>query len=428
MAKRMIACIYVEHGHAIGGFEDTTILHEDPAALAAEYNNKGADALMIFDLSETEEVGQEFTDLLKKICLISDVPVIGAGHIRRLEDVKKVLYAGCESAFLHFRGSIRMDVLKEASEKFGKERLVIGYEKKELLDEYHVQMQQYASTLVQLYAPDLATIRSELDTEFDSIIMCEALSDEDVSALLQMKTVVAVAGDTVVRAIDRIPELKEKLSADGIDTARFHARYPWSAFKHDADGLMPVVVQDYRTDEVLMVAYMNEEAYYRTLKSGRMTYYSRSRKTLWVKGETSGHFQFVKSLSADCDLDTICAKVRQIGAACHTGNRSCFFNEIASIPWQDKNPQKVMDDVFAIIEDRKKNPRKGSYTNYLFDKGLDKILKKLGEENTEIVIAAKNTNNNEIIYEVADYLYHLMVLMSVKGVTWEEIADELAKR
>ena len=178
--------------------------------------------------------------------------------------------------------------------------------------------------------------------------------------------------------------------------------------------------QDYKTDEVLMMAYMNKEAYEKTVSTGLMTYYSRSRKSLWVKGETSGHYQHVQSLTIDCDLDTMLAKVIQTGVACHTGNKTCFFQPVLE--------KEIFEDVYAVIQDRKINPKEGSYTNYLFDKGVDKILKKVGEEATEIVIAAKNPNANEIKYEISDFLYHVMVLMVEKGVTWAEITEELAKR
>ncbi|MBQ6095999.1 MAG: bifunctional phosphoribosyl-AMP cyclohydrolase/phosphoribosyl-ATP diphosphatase HisIE, partial [Lachnospiraceae bacterium] len=205
--------------------------------------------------------------------------------------------------------------------------------------------------------------------------------------------------------------------------------FSWEQLKKGENGLVPVVVQDYCTLEVLMVAYMNEEAYEQTLKTGKMHYYSRSRQSQWLKGETSGHFQFVRSLSADCDFDTILAKVNQIGVACHTGARSCFFNEIAKKEYEEAdNPLQVFEEVFAVIKDRKVHPKEGSYTNYLFDKGIDKILKKLGEEATEIVIAAKNPNPNEIKYEISDFLYHCMVLMAEKDITWEEITQELANR
>ena len=207
--------------------------------------------------------------------------------------------------------------------------------------------------------------------------------------------------------------------------------YKWEEFKKDPQGLVPVIVQDYKTDAVLMLAYMDEDAFNYTLKTGKMTYYSRSRQERWVKGETSGHYQYVKKLTADCDMDTILAKVYQVGVACHTGAYSCFFNEIvkkSDYDENEKNPLNVLMDVSAVIADRKKNPKEGSYTNYLFDKGIDKILKKVGEEATEIVIAAKNPNPEEIKYEISDFLYHIMVLMEEKGVTWQEIMEDLAKR
>jgi len=191
---------------------------------------------------------------------------------------------------------------------------------------------------------------------------------------------------------------------------------------------VPVIVQDYKTAEVLMLAYMNQEAFEATLNAGKMTYFSRSRQSLWLKGETSGHYQYVKALSLDCDNDTLLAKVHQIGAACHTGARSCFYQSLVKKEYNETNPLKVFEDVFAVILDRQENPKEGSYTNYLFEKGIDKILKKLGEEATEIVIAAKNPDAEEIKYEIADFLYHMMVLMAEKGLTWEEITGELANR
>ena len=202
----------------------------------------------------------------------------------------------------------------------------------------------------------------------------------------------------------------------------------WTQFKLNEDGMMPVVVQDYKTLEVLMMAYMNREAFEETIRTGRMTYWSRSRKELWVKGMTSGHYQYVKELSIDCDNDTILAKVAQVGAACHTGNKSCFYRSLVKKDYDETNPMKIFENVYGVIEDRKLHPKEGSYTNYLFDKGIDKILKKVGEEATEIIIAAKNPNPEEIKYEISDFLYHVMVLMCERGVTWEDITKELAQR
>lgn len=221
---------------------------------------------------------------------------------------------------------------------------------------------------------------------------------------------------------------KEACAREGIRMTSFESKMDFSEFKLNSDGLLPVIVQHYKTSEVLMLAYMNQEAFEQTVKSGRMTYFSRSRQSLWTKGETSGHFQYVKSLTIDCDKDTLLAKVDQVGAACHTGNPTCFFQPVVGSDYDETNPLQVFESVYQTIQDRKIHPKEGSYTNYLFDKGIDKILKKVGEEATEIVIAAKNPNPEEIKYEISDFLYHAMVLMVERGVTWDDIVQELADR
>lgn len=197
-------------------------------------------------------------------------------------------------------------------------------------------------------------------------------------------------------------------------------------FKFDDKGLVCAIAQDVYTGEVLMQAYMNKEAIDKTISTGIAHYYSRSRQCLWKKGETSGHIQKVKKILCDCDSDCLLLLIEQVGAACHTGNRSCFFTQLKEFEFVPD--YKVVFEDVETIRARHSNPVEGSYTNYLFDKGIDKILKKLGEEATEIVIAAKNPNANEIKYEIADFLYHMMVLMVEKGVSWEEITQELANR
>mgnify|MGYP002899925887 FL=1 len=221
---------------------------------------------------------------------------------------------------------------------------------------------------------------------------------------------------------------KAQLKEEGVNTIVFESAMSFDQFKKNSDGMIPVVVQDYKTDKVLMVAYMNEEAFNLTIKTGKMTYFSRSRNEIWVKGVTSGNFQYVKELSMDCDLDTMLAKVYQVGVPCHTGADTCFFNTLVKKEYDESNPMRVFEDVYNVILDRKKNPKEGSYTNYLFDKGIDKILKKVGEEATEIVIAAKNPDPQEVKYEISDFLYHVMVLMAEKGVSWKEITKELSRR
>jgi phosphoribosyl-ATP pyrophosphohydrolase/phosphoribosyl-AMP cyclohydrolase len=251
---------------------------------------------------------------------------------------------------------------------------------------------------------------------------------DHIVQILKRDNIRGIAGAFINDPDTDVMKLKSRLSADGIKMDNFAPNLKWSDLKINSDGLVPVIVQDYRTDEVLMLAYMDEEAFDTTINIGKMTYYSRSRKELWTKGLTSGHIQYVKSLTADCDYDTILAKVSQVGVACHTGNRSCFFNNIVEKECIEKNPLKIFEETYSNIAARKRSPKDGSYTNYLFDQGYDNILKKLGEECTEIVIAAKNPDADEIKYEISDFMYHLMVLMVEKGITWEDITNELAQR
>jgi len=195
--------------------------------------------------------------------------------------------------------------------------------------------------------------------------------------------------------------------------------------KFDDKGLVVAVAQDYITNEVLMVAYMNKEALEITLKENKACYFSRSRQSLWRKGETSGHIQNLKGLYYDCDADAILMKVEQIGCACHTGAYSCFFNKAYE---ENITDQAILNKVYNQIINRKENPIEGSYTNYLFEKGLDKILKKVGEEASEVIIGAKNKNKDELVYELSDLIYHSLVLMVSEGVTIDDIKKELTKR
>lgn len=187
--------------------------------------------------------------------------------------------------------------------------------------------------------------------------------------------------------------------------------------------LIPAIIQDYRTNEVLMLAYVNEEAYKKMLETNQTYFYSRSRNELWHKGQTSGHFQNIKGMYLDCDLDTLLIYVEQIGAACHTGAYSCFFNEIK--PFNNINIFKSLE---TLINDRKINPIEKSYTNYLLDQGVDKICKKVGEEASETIIAAKNNDKEELIGEIGDLFYHVFVLMNNQGISLEDIENKLKER
>lgn len=195
--------------------------------------------------------------------------------------------------------------------------------------------------------------------------------------------------------------------------------------KFDDRGLIPAVVVDAVTKQVLTVAYMNEESLRISMAEGRTCFWSRSRQELWRKGETSGNVQHIVSITADCDADALVVVVEKDGPACHTGSDSCFFRPV----WHSDTLQDFsLQGLYDLLADRKSARPEGSYTSYLFDKGIDKILKKVGEESTEVIIAAKADDRKETVYELADLAYHAMVLMVQMGISVEDVHRELASR
>lgn len=397
--------------------------------LAERYSCEGADGLYLYNFSGDEKSREEFLAAVRRIEKQIDIPFYVGVYVERLEDAKKALYTGASKVVLRKALLPSEEELGQVLARFGREKLAIEIDMKAdfqdsgKLDAFY---EMGFGTAVLKHIDTTKNFSEAVSNTKIEIMVRDGLIRNDLAEIFSYPAVKAVMTNYFEEK--DIYKAKRGLKNQGIEVEVFESLIDFSDFKLSADGLIPVVVQDYRTNEVLMLAYMNQESYKSTIKTGRMTYYSRSRKEFWVKGETSGHFQYVKNLMLDCDNDTILAKVRQVGAACHTGSRTCFFQELASKDYVSTNPHTVLTEDFDVILERKKNPRDGSYTNYLFDKGIDKILKKCGEEASEIIIAAKNPDAEELKYEIADFLYHMMVLMAECGLDWEDITKELVNR
>lgn len=397
---------------------------EDPVRLAKYFSEAGADAILLYDLSSEDQEHERNLHVMKEIYREVEIPLYGAGNIRRAEDVKKILYTGCTRAILNFSRDSGREILEEVSLRFGKEKIGVSVCSKEQLCSNETLLCQYASMVVAVKdLPEEAYYKYPLP-----ILAWTEKENHGIFDVLEKNAVLGVTGPYVSRKTTDFMKIKNRGHQMGIETNVLRSEISWEELKLNSDGMVPVIVQDYRSDQVLMLAYMTKDALEKTLETGLMTYYSRSRQCLWTKGLTSGHVQYVKSLTADCDYDTILARVSQVGAACHTGKPGCFFNTMLEKESGQSNPAKIFDTVYDTILERKAHPKEGSYTNYLFDKGLDKILKKVGEEAAELIIAAKNPEPEEIKYEMADLLYHAMVLMAEKGITWKDITEELDNR
>jgi len=381
---------------------------------AACNDNKGWDRCFIFNKAD-KDLKDEYLDNLRNLIRYVDTPVMVAGSIKRFEDVKKLLYTGASHCVIEYQSLEDKNVIIESLKRF-QNKIIIGIKENWIQDNKNIVKEWFSlglyGVLIESENKEIQSIEQEIPKELLQEGTFLLLIKEDKSEQKTQRGIFSFSCKLIEMG-------KIALLASTIE---------FSQFKLSQDGLIPVVVQDYKTNEVLMVAYMNEESFLQTIETGRMTYYSRSRESLWIKGETSGHIQILMSLEIDCDKDTLLAKVKQTGAACHTGNKTCFYTNLVRKEYETTNPLTVLNQVMDVIKDRKTNPKEGSYTNYLFDKGIDKILKKCGEEATEIIIAAKNPNQEELKYEISDFLYHMMVLMAECNLEWEDIIRELANR
>ncbi len=423
--KILVSIMYLKDGAAVKSIQDHT-LAGDYYELAKLYNDNGVDKIILLDLSDTDEEHEKNLHVIREISRTIDIPICGGGNVERLEDVKKLFFAGCKQVLLNGSKASSFEIAEDASSRFGKDKINISINTVDFLFKHKEHLNQYFHEILVLNPEILDAI--DLITDVPYVVMKEHCSFDEMVEIFKRPNVRGISGDVIHEIQNELMRVKTKLSAEGIFMDNFEPKLKWTDLKLNSDGMVPVIVQDYRTDEVLMLAYMNEEAFQTTISLGKMTYWSRSRNELWTKGLTSGHVQYVKSLTADCDYDTLLAKVSQVGVACHTGNRSCFFNEIVRKEYIDRNPLHIFEETYATILERREHPSERSYINYILEKGLDQVLKKCGEEATELILAAKNEDTEALQHEISDYLYHLMILMVEKGVTWEEITRELLQR
>ena len=331
--KNIVAIIYLKNGQAVKGMDNFEPMGWDVISLARLYNDSGIDKIIIFDLSEDDEEHEKNIQTIKNINRNVEIKVCAGGNISRFEDVKKFIYAGCLQVIVNGAKSNSMDIAREASDRFGKERILVSVANVDFVFKHQEEMQEHFHELLVLNTGVLTAIENITDVPY--VVYFEECDYEKIIETLKRENVRGIAGSFINDPETDIMEIKSQLSAGGIKMDNFEPALKWADLKKNSDGMVPVIVQDYRTDEVLMLAYMNEEAFETTINIGKMTYYSRNRQELWIKGMTSGHIQYVKSLTADCDYDTILAKVSQIGAACHTGNVSCFFNEIVKKEYRE---------------------------------------------------------------------------------------------
>ena len=457
--KRIITCLDIDNGRVVKGVNFINLKDAgDPVVIAKAYNEQGADEIVLLDINASYEKRGTMLRLVKKVANIVSIPLTVGGGIRTVEDFRQMLEMGADKVSIGSAAVKNPNLILETSRKFGSKKVVIAIDVKKVDDEYHVYIQggkkdtgleaiSWAKEVEKLGAGEILLTSMDADgtKKGYDIEITKKISDAvDIPVIasggagkmedfLEAFTIggahAALAASLFhFKEVD-IGELKDYLYGEGVNIRRGKGDMELlKEIKFDEKGLIPAIVQDIKTKEVLMMAYMNEESLKKTLETNKTWFWSRSRQELWNKGATSGNIQKVVQVDYDCDGDSLLVLVEQKGVACHTGERSCFYNSIYKTTEEGAVGSEVLEQLYKIIDDRKINPVEGSYTKYLFDKGIDKILKKIGEESAEVIIAAKNPDKEAIVYETSDLIYHLFVLLREKGIPLEDIYKELRSR
>ena len=471
LAKRIIACLDVRNGRVVKGTKFTDIKDVDsPEKLAKFYSDNSVDELVFYDITASNEERKTSLEFVERVARVINIPFSAGGGVSTIEDFKYILRKGADKVSVNSAAVRNPQLIREASMAFGSQCVVLSMDvKKNDEGSWSVYVKggrekteldaiDWAVTAAELGAGEIVVnsidedgmkngYDLELLSRITSVVSIPVIASggagkkEHFLDVLQKTGVDGVLAASVFHFGEiKVPELKQYLKENGAEIRMPEAapqkldstlagNADISMISFGKDGLVPCICQDAKTGAVLMLAYMNEQSLRLTLEKKRAVYYSRSRSELWEKGATSGNTQKVRAIYYDCDADALLIKVEQTGNACHTGEYSCFFNAVFDDLGVSADPgSSVFGELYATVIDRKNDSSEGSYTNYLFDKGLDKILKKVGEEAAETIIAAKNQDRQELIGETGDLIYHLTVMLAEKGISMDEIEQELKSR
>ncbi|MDO5717748.1 MAG: bifunctional phosphoribosyl-AMP cyclohydrolase/phosphoribosyl-ATP diphosphatase HisIE [Tissierellia bacterium] len=442
--KKVVACLDVAKGMLVKGIKfDEIVSIKDPVEAGLKYVEDGVDELVYYDISATVEDRSIFEKPIEEISRKISIPFTVGGGIKSIEDIDRVFKLGADKVSINSAALTNPEFIKEASKKFGSDRIMGSMDVKKV-DGKYIVFRGAGKVATSLDAIEWAV---ELEKLGAGELCINSIDNDGMKEGYDLKLLKEISSRVSIPIIasggagkyEHFIEAYDAGASAALGASVFHFGildikklneyifdYEIESLKFDDKNLIPAIVQDSKTDEILMLAYMNKESLKKTMETESSWFYSRSRQELWEKGATSGNTQRVVSIAADCDKDCLLLKVIPNGPACHTGEKNCFFNKITES--KDLVNRQVLFEEFELIKNRKTHPQKGSYTNYLFEKGVDKICKKIGEESAETIIAAKNNSKEELIYETSDLLYHLNVLLAEMGVDLDDIMKEISDR
>ena len=449
VSKRIIPCLDVKDGRVVKGTNFVNLRDAGSAVeLSERYYKEGADELVFLDITASEEKRKTLIDLVKDVASVIRIPFTVGGGISEISDIEDLLRAGADKVSLNTSIVKNPELISEAAKRFGSQAVVAAIDVNLIDNEYRVFVKG-GKELTELIGIDWC--KKVIDHGAGEILLTSMNKDgtksgydiEFLKQLDEISTVPVIASggagtkEHFLEAFKKanadaclaaslfhyqelsIEELKEYLRENRVESKIMIK--PEDMDYEKLGGIFPAIILDVETEQVLMLGFMNEEAYRKTLGTNEVTFYSRTNKRLWTKGETSGNKLLVERILSDCDSDTLLIYAKPLGNTCHTGSYSCFN-------YEKKDTLQFLNNLFSLIKQRKEDLPEGSYTTKLFKSGDNRIAQKVGEEAIETVIAFKNKDKEEIVNEVSDLIYHLFVMLVQSGIEFTEISDNLEKR
>ena len=423
--KRLIPCLLISDGKVVTWFDDRTLLSEDPVALAKRYAYKGADELLLFDLSETPKEHEMALRIIRRINRETPIPSIAGGNINDADDVRKYLEAGCKRVMLNFTKETGASLAEKASSLYGAKRIAASLNDFDTLFKQQHCIEKCVSELIFMQKLDLNSVRNLSDKP--AIIVTDDLNEENLIEILQDTAVRGISARKMTLKDFDLQAFKETCIKSEIKMSAFESKMEFSEFAVNASGLLPVILQNAKTTEVMQLAFMNEAAFTQTLKTGNIFLYDPETKDVYPGKGTAKDAHVVGILVSE-DKKSLLVRVNPITPKPLENFLGRYYEPIVGSELDEGNPLQVLESLYGTIRARKELPVEGSYTNYLFDKGIDQILVKFGSEIMELIVAAKNPDTEEITNEMADMLYMIMVLMAEKNLTWEDIIQVVKDR
>lgn len=416
--KNLFATLYLKNGEAVFSPEDYQIIGS-AQEIVKLYNDSGIDKIILFDLSEQKDEHILNIHKIKELIRMIEVPVYGTGNLHQVEDIRNLLFAGCQKVILDSSQPDFNQLLEDSYKRFGKDKLTASLKKVDALFKQRINLETKIEELFIYDETIIDAVENLTMMPFIPIIASNQI--DDYIKFLKMPNVTGIGGPLTDATATDIMLMKNQINEQHIQINHLETSVLWEDFQLDTDGLMPVITQDYISSEVINFGYMNQYAFEQSIKFGRMTYYNKESGELSMFGFEEAQYQYIKSFTLDCHRQTLLAKISQFG-------NNCFPEEILKKDFLEKNTIKVFENLYDKMIEQRIKPIESSYISHLVSKGEDEVLKKCGEMIVDLMIAAKNGNSEAIRSDLTDLIYHLMVLMTEHDLKWQDVTNELIQR